>query len=86
MTYARRAAAPYLVRAIGPPPRPQADPELHQEWRELALAIAAYRETRNVEHPTLPLGRESDDPGQAVLARRIWAFRDFRGLGMGIDL
>ena len=82
----RQPAAPYLVRAIGPPPRPQADTELHQEWRDLALAIAAYRETRNVEHPTLPLGRESDDPAQAALARRIWAFRGLRGLGVGIEL
>ena len=85
MTY-ERAAAPYLVRAIGPPPRPQADPDVLGQWRELALAITAYRETRNVEHPTLPLGRESDDPAQAALARRIWLFRDRRGLGAGIEL
>jgi hypothetical protein len=84
MTRDGRGAARWLTRAIGS--QPVANPELLQEWRQLAAAIADYRETRNVDHPTLPLGRESDDPAQAALARRIWTFRDLRGLGMGLEL
>ena len=79
-----RPAAPWLTRAIGSPPA--ANAELLQEWKQLAASIEYYRETRNVDHPTLPLGRESDDPAQAALARRIWAFRDLRGLGVGLEL
>jgi hypothetical protein len=68
---------PYVVSAIGRPPR--ADPkrggqELRRDWRRLVLAIEDYRAANGVTDRVLPLGIDHRAPERDTLARRIAQF------------
>jgi hypothetical protein len=84
---------PFLLRAIGRPPRP--DPKRGGEherlqWRRLALAVDDYRTTHHITDRRHALGSETahtrDASDRAALTQRITDFAQSRGRGAGHQL
>jgi RNA polymerase sigma factor (sigma-70 family) len=83
---------PFLLRAIGRPPRPnpKRGETLRLEWRRIALAVDDHRAAHNITDPYRALGAETPagrpHADHARLMQRITDYRLARGHDLGREL
>jgi RNA polymerase sigma factor (sigma-70 family) len=80
---------PFLLSAIGRPPRPtvkRAGEQRRLDWRRIALAIDDYRAAHNITDPDRALGTEAPAAGPCAdrtgLEQRIASFMQARSRGV----
>lgn len=84
-----RDPPPYLVRAIGLPPRAASNrassQDTRREWRRLALAVEDFRAAHSISDPRVAFGSVQRTPERAALEERISEFSQRRRVERGIS-